>query len=54
MSSSLEKKYKTLKNLETRMNTEKRSFNEDVRNEVPDVTQDEVQAAIDNLKKESK
>ena len=33
------------------MNTEKKSCNEDVRNEISDFTQDEVQAAIDNLKK---
>ena len=31
------------------MNTKKKSCNEDVRNEIPDFTQDEVQAAIDNL-----
>ena len=33
------------------MNTEKKSCNEDVRNEIPEFTQDEVQAAIDRLKK---
>ena len=38
-------------NLETRINTKKKSWNEEVRNEIPDFTQDEVQAAIDNLKK---
>ena len=38
-------------NLETRMNTEKKSCNEDVRNEIPEFTQDEVQAAIDSFKK---
>ena len=38
-------------NLETRMNTEKKSCNEDVRNEKPEFTQDEVQAATDDLKK---
>ena len=43
--------YSKLYNLETRMNTEKTSCNEDVRNEIPEFTQDEVQATIDNLKK---
>ena len=38
-------------NLETRINIEKKSCNEEVRNEIPDFTQDEVQAAIDNVKK---
>ena len=32
-------------NLETRRNTEKKSFHEDVRNEIPEFTQKEVQAA---------
>ena len=41
-------------NLETRVNTEKKSCNEDVRNQVPELTQDEVQAAIDDLKKKVK
>ena len=38
-------------NLETRMNTEGESCNDDVRNETPEFTQDEAQAAIDSLKK---
>ena len=33
------------------MSTEKKSCNEDVRNEIPEFTQDEVQTAIDSLKK---
>ena len=35
----------------TRMGNEKKSFSEDVKNEIPEFTQDEVQAAIDKLKK---
>ena len=38
-------------NLETRRNTEKTSYNEDVRNETPEFTQKEIQATIDSLKK---
>ena len=48
-----EKKYKTLKNLEMRGNTEKTSYNENVRKEIPEFTQKEIQAAIDSLKKAS-
>ena len=33
------------------MNTEGESCNDDVRNEIPEFTQDEVQTAIDSLKK---
>ena len=36
---------------ETRRNTKKKSYNEEVRNEMPEFTQKEVQAAIDSLKK---
>ena len=36
-------------NQETIMNTEKKNCNEDVRNEIPEFTQDEVQAATDSL-----
>ena len=51
---SLEEEVQDPLTLETRMNTEKKSCNEDVRNEIPDFTQDEVQAAIDNLKEKVK
>ena len=43
---SLEKEVQDPQHLETRMNTEKKSCNEDVRNEIPEFTQDEVQAAL--------
>ena len=38
-------------NLETRINTEQKSCNEDLRNEILEFTQDEIQAAIGSLKK---
>ena len=38
-------------NLETTMNIEGESCNDDLRNEIPEFTEDEAQAAIDNLKK---
>ena len=38
-------------NMETRMSNEKKSCNEDVKNEIPEFAQDEVQAATDKLKK---
>ena len=38
-------------NRETRRNTEKKSCNGDVRNEIPEFTQIEVQAAIERIKK---
>ena len=38
-------------NMETKTNKEKKSCSEDVKNEIPEFTQDEVQAAIENLKK---
>ena len=40
--------------METRMSNEKKSCNEDVKNEIPEFTQDEVQAVIDKLKKKGK
>ena len=41
-------------NSETRMNVERESSIDEVRNEIPEFTQDEVQAAIDCLKKKEK
>ena len=38
-------------NMETKTNREKKSCSEDVKNEIPEFTQEEVQAAIDKLKK---
>ena len=38
-------------NMETRMSNEKKSCSEDVKNEIPEFTQGEVQAAFDNVKK---
>ena len=38
-------------NSETKMNTERESRIDDVKNEIPESTQDEVQTAIDNLEK---
>ena len=37
--------------LEIRMNTEQKSYHEDLRNEIPEFTQGEIQAAIDSLRK---
>ena len=41
-------------NSETRMNIERESSIDEVKNEIPEFTQDEVQAAIDSLKKRTK
>ena len=38
-------------NLETRMNTEQKSYHEDLRNEIPEFTQVEIQAAINSFNK---
>ena len=38
-------------NLEIRMNTEQKSYHEDLRNEIPEFTQVEIQAAIDSFNK---
>ena len=42
---------KQSQNMETRMNNEKKTCSEDVKNEIPEFTQEEVQAAIDKQKK---
>ena len=39
------------RNMETKTNKEKKSCSEDVKNEIPEFTQEEAQAAIDKLKK---
>ena len=38
-------------NSETRMNTGRESCNDDVKDETPGITQDEVQTVIDSMKK---
>ena len=47
----LGEKVQNPRNLETRMNTEQKSCDEDVRNEIPEFTQNEIEVAIDSLTK---